>query len=407
MRPDEAEVMHAGRAGRSAVAAAAGQATRPQRQEAGSARTMRRLARITEQVAAGNPCSPDQPVAAAPEAVQPPSTATSSRIRATPIPNAAFGAVCELPAGADLRAVIRSRHLSDELSAVLWEHSLLVIKGQHELPPAELAGLTWSFDPEARSVWRDQGFDVWEVEKARDRKGNGFGTGAGTGAVATAGTPFRADWLPAVDAESLSVSEGFSGALAIGQGEVTGEQYSGGGGRLGGGYTRRPSFNSSLQWHVDGAFWNTLPPAVSCLRCVEAPPPRPISIDMDLGTPLDFAAGATAYASDRIAYELLTADEQEWARGVDVVYNYDPFKATVGRPMSSNGLRVVETEQQPSSSEDAKPSPTPESEAGDGVMVHPLVRTPLQYYSSHSIIQHGPCLPGERFVLSQRQHSVF
>ena len=190
-------------------------------------------------------------------------------VRAAALPGAAFGAICELSEGHDLRDVVRSPEALRALADALWEHSLLVIRGQHRLPPSELAGLTWAFDPDARTVWRDQGFDAWEVSKSRDGKGNGFGTGAGTGAVATAGAPFRPSWLPPVPAESLRVSRGFSGALAIGQGEVTGAEFENRGGRLGGGYTRRPGFNSSLQWHIDGAFWKTLPPAVSVLRCVE------------------------------------------------------------------------------------------------------------------------------------------
>jgi hypothetical protein len=299
---------------------------------------------------------------------------SGSHINISPLPTSnatGFGAQV---LGVDLRAVIRSASLSRELAAALWEHTLLVIRDQHMLPPAELAGLTWSFDPDARSVWRDQGFDQWEVSKARDRKGNGFGTGNGTGVVATAGIPFRPDWLPPVAAEEMSVPEGFSGTLTIGQGEVAGKEYSGGGGRLGGGYTRRPGFNSGLQWHVDGAFWNTLPPAVSCLRCLEAPPPRPISIDMNLGTPLEFEAGATAYASGRNAFDLLTGDEKEWASGMDVVYNYDPFKAAVGRPMSMNGLRVVEEQGWAGPDSEGKDDVDHAAEAGGGVMVHPLVR---------------------------------
>ena len=69
----------------------------------------------------------------------------------------------------------------------------------------------------------------------------------------------------------------------------------------------RPQFSSALQWHIDGAFWNTLPPAVSCLRCVEAPEPRTIIMSVSLdetAEPLVLTAGATAYVSGVTAYLL-------------------------------------------------------------------------------------------------------
>ena len=63
-----------------------------------------------------------------------------------------FGARCT----GDLRQILRDPVALARLHSLLYEHQLLVFKGQHDLPASDLAGLCWSFDPLATSVWRDQ-----------------------------------------------------------------------------------------------------------------------------------------------------------------------------------------------------------------------------------------------------------
>ena len=86
-----------------------------------------------------------------------------------------------------------------------------------------------------------------------------------------------------------------------------------------------------LQWHVDGAFYGKLPPAVTALQCVEAPTSVPKAHTFDDAEPLQYKAGSTAYVSATRAYELCTPDEQDWALGVTVHYMAHPFKVIAGQ----------------------------------------------------------------------------
>ena len=118
---------------------------------------------------------------------------------------------------------------------------------------------------------------------------------------------------------AVDVSDGFSGTIAIGQAELV--DHYGLNGALGG--TKRygavtSAANSQvvgggvLQWHVDGAYYRKMPPAVTALQCVEAPKSVPQAYSFDDAEPLQYRAGATAYVSGADAFDLCTLDEQEW-----------------------------------------------------------------------------------------------
>jgi peptidoglycan/xylan/chitin deacetylase (PgdA/CDA1 family)/alpha-ketoglutarate-dependent taurine dioxygenase len=273
----------------------------------------------------------------------------------TPVPGGAgFGAVCTAdiaaamaePGGAALAAI----------HAALSEHELLVFKGQVGLEPEVLAAFTHSFDRASPSVWRDLQKNPWELDKAK------LGP---AGDLMLPGKP--AAELP----EAVDITSGFSGTIAIGQGEVT-DHFGLARGQLGG---VRPHYNNStagsqvvgggtLQWHIDGAWHKKLPPLTTCLHCVEAPEPRELEWAYDSHEPLKFRTGSTAYVSARTAYELLSKEERAWAEGVKVHYAPEPFKGTLGLPMTENGLRVVD---------DGRDYPNPSAAEDPGLLVLPMI----------------------------------
>ena len=48
-----------------------------------------------------------------------------------------------------------------------------------------------------------------------------------------------------------------------------------------------------LQWHVDGAFYGKLPPAVTALQCAEAPTSVPKAHSFDDAEPLQYKVRET------------------------------------------------------------------------------------------------------------------
>ena len=74
---------------------------------------------------------------------------------------ASFGAEVE---GIDLASVDEEE--LGLIKAALSEHLVLVIRGQGAVDPTDIVAFTRQFDPEAKSVWRDQATNPWERYKA-------------------------------------------------------------------------------------------------------------------------------------------------------------------------------------------------------------------------------------------------
>jgi len=246
--------------------------------------------------------------------------AGNATVRCAPL--APFGAVCsadicatvaEGPDGATMRAIREA----------LRHHTLLVFKGQRDLSPPVLGAFTHAFDSDAPSVWRDLNHNPWEKEKVR--------TGARDKMLP--GEPA----VPGGLSPTVVKTPDFSGALAIGQGELHDHfGLSGYLGRPASDYVNNEA-NSQvvgggvLQWHIDGCFYGKHPPAVTALHCMEPPPPRELQYQYDNHeAALHYRAGSTAYVSAFTAFDLLSREEQDWAQTTMVHYGQHPFQAALG-----------------------------------------------------------------------------
>ncbi len=232
------------------------------------------------------------------------------------IDNAPFGARvsdfdCAAPRGSDLEA----------LRSALHRHQLLVFPEQSHLTPQQEVAFYRGIDVDGCGVWRDQVNNPWEVFKVE--QGNLAGT-------------YQVPDEPGVlvlgkgDIDHYGLKVRLGGARSA-YGKDEGSQVLGGG---------------ALQWHIDGTFYDQAPCNYTQMRCIEAPAGEGhwLAYDDGSGDRLWCAAGATAFASGRIAHDLLDSDELEFCRQARVHYASRPFEASYGLGNSANGLRLLDRE---------------------------------------------------------------
>jgi alpha-ketoglutarate-dependent taurine dioxygenase len=237
-------------------------------------------------------------------------------MRLDTINNAPFGAVVT---GFDCSNADEA--VIDELRAALHRHQLLLFPAQQHLTPRQEVAFYRAIDRNGTSVWRDQRNNPWEVYKVE--QGNKAGT-------------YQIPEEPGVlvlgkgdiDHHGLKVTLGGErGAY----GEDRGSQVLGGG---------------ALQWHIDGTFYRHAPCHYTQMRCIEAPAGSGhwLSYGDDSGERLWCAAGSTAFASGRTAFDLLPDDDRQRCLHTRVHYASRPFEASYALGNSDNGLRLIDAE---------------------------------------------------------------
>lgn len=232
----------------------------------------------------------------------------------------------------------------------LQRHQILVFPGQHQLTPQQEVAFYRLIDTRGQSVWRDQVNNPWEVFKVA--QGNKAGT-------------YQLPDEPAVlvlgkgeiDHHGLKVTLG-GDRNAYGKDE--GSQVLGGG---------------ALQWHIDGTFYQFAPCHYTQMRCIEAPGGSGhwLSYGDNSAHRLWCAAGATAFASGRLAFDMLPPDTRQLSLETRVHYASRPFEASYELGNSANGLRAVDPamEQRYSRGEDVQGASVDDPLA----QVYPLVWT--------------------------------
>ena len=233
-----------------------------------------------------------------------------------PLGHSPFGAEVE---GFDCATVAPAQ--ADVIRRALHENQLLIFRNQRHLVPQDEVRFYKEIDIGAATIWRDQAQNPWEVYKVE--QGNQAGT-------------YQIPDEPGVlvlgkgDIDHFGLQVKLGGARAA-YGEDNGSQVLGGG---------------SLQWHIDGAFYEHEPCMYTQMRCVETPKSAAHWIDYDdgSGASLSCASGSTAFVSGRLAFQLLSSEQQARALRMIVHYQIHPFKATYHLGNTNNGLRIVDRE---------------------------------------------------------------
>ena len=145
------------------------------------------------------------------------------------LPNSPFGARVE-----DVDCAQVSKDDAQAIKNALHKFEVLIFPGQHHLDPHQEVAFYRSIDTEAKSVWRDQVNNAWEVYKVK------MGNQAGTYQI-----PDESGVLVLgqgrIDHYGLDV---VLGGERDAYGEDEGSQVLGGG---------------ALQWHIDGTFYEHHP----------------------------------------------------------------------------------------------------------------------------------------------------
>lgn len=235
-------------------------------------------------------------------------------MKITPLTGPGFGATV-----ANFDCAVLETGAIDAIRACLYQHQLLVFRQQQHLSPVQEVAFYRAIDTHGAGVWRDQTNNPWEVYKVR--QGNLAGT-------------YQLPEEPSVlvlgkgriDHYGLQVTLG--GARGA-YGKDSGSQVLGGG---------------ALQWHIDGTFYEHPPCNYTQMRCIEAPRGEGhwLSYDDDSGDRLWCAAGSTAFASGRLAFDLLCGDDRQRCLNSRVHYASNPFQASYAFANSNDGLRLVD-----------------------------------------------------------------
>lgn len=94
------------------------------------------------------------------------------------------------------------------------------------------------------------------------------------------------------------------------------------------------------RWHIDAALYGLYPPKVTTLMAVRVPAGRRQTLRYDDGTgdELDVPLGTTAFVSGYTMYDLLSAEDKEFARTSKVEYAPHPYIWMSGAKSLSDGL---------------------------------------------------------------------
>ena len=275
----------------------------------------------------------------------------------------------QLPFGASVSdldcATVEARQL-DELRLAIHRHQLLVIPRQQHLTPKQEVAFYRGLNREAASVWRDQVNNPWEVYKVE--QGNKAGT-------------YQVPDEP--------------GVLVLGKGKINhyGLKVTLGGERGAYGKERGSQVlgGGALQWHIDGTFYDQDPCRYTQMRCIEAPSGEGhwVAYNDESGDRLWCEAGSTAFASGRLAFELMPEAQQQACLQSRVHYLSHPFQSSYTLGNSDNGLRAIDEAAEQAWLDGAEPVPKPLEDPL--AKIYPLVWT-CPVTGRQALMPHPRCL---------------
>ncbi|KAK5108761.1 Alpha-ketoglutarate-dependent xanthine dioxygenase xan-1 [Meristemomyces frigidus] len=97
------------------------------------------------------------------------------------------------------------------------------------------------------------------------------------------------------------------------------------------------------RWHIDAALYGLHPPLVTTLLAVQVPQTSPQTLHYDDGTgdELQVSRGSTAFVSSYRTYDLLSAEDQLFARTTKVQYAPHPYIWMSRAKSRSDGLGLI------------------------------------------------------------------
>ena len=261
---------------------------------------------------------------------------TSDTIKVTPLQGRKLGAQITMPSYTTDPSKLNESDFK-QLKKALLEHSVLIIPGMEGLKPESQHALNVRFDPSSATNYghKEELFHSSKSILAKDGKC----------------VPRRP--------EVMMVGNGSFGAGHEGMKEFTLE------------HPTHKTFHKQLltndemankqtrfyRWHIDAALYELSPPVVTTLLGLIVPPSndRQTIIYEDTNESIDIAKGATAFASGKVAFDLLSKDQQEQALNTIVEYAPHPYIYINDCKATSDGLTIVSEEPGKEASLDSLP----------------------------------------------------
>ncbi|KAH7000589.1 alpha-ketoglutarate dependent xanthine dioxygenase [Ilyonectria destructans] len=297
--------------------------------------------------------------------------AISSGLSFAPFPSevrqtSAIGAEVQLPSSMpiiDLDLLTDSDH--EVLRQALFENQVVVIRNQKGIDPTVIPKLAKIFDPSAT--------DIHSAGK------NAVSDPRNILSAYKAGRIPRAPQVGIIGSGKFKDYEGMDELEVIHLDHTLFHESPLGQEDLDQGYTR------PYRWHMDTPFYERLPGEVTILHSIQIPKVPDQKIKFPDGTEKTVAAGATAFFSGARAFELLNAEEKEFALNTTVTYAPQAYEYIRHCKSSEDGLTI------PTFGRETKPEDLSEWSWGE-VAEHPMVwRNPMN--PSRPFLQvHGCCV---------------
>ncbi|GMM46366.1 hypothetical protein DAPK24_029410 [Pichia kluyveri] len=248
---------------------------------------------------------------------------TMTELLVTPLENSKFGAKITLPDYTNDPSKLNDEDFQ-KLNNALLTYSVLVIPNQENLTPESQHSLNIKFDPSSASNYghKEELFHSKNSILAKDGKC----------------VPRRP--------EVMMVGNGTFEAGHEGMKEFTLE------------HPVHKTFHKKLlsdeelannqtrfyRWHIDAALYELSPPVVTTLLGLVIPKTNEkmkIIYDDDSGEMIEVAKGATAFASGKVAFDLLSDEDKQFALNTTVVYAPHPYIFINDCKATSDGLTIV------------------------------------------------------------------
>ncbi|KAI6797341.1 hypothetical protein KC363_g6663 [Hortaea werneckii] len=188
------------------------------------------------------------------------------------------------------------------LREALFENGILVVRGQEGIKPTDLVSLAKLFDSLPLDIHSGGAKQVTDPKNILSQNGCTRVPSAPQVTVIGQGKYYNHEGIPEIDLKHLDHTLFHEESLS--------EE------AMTNGYTR------PYRWHMDAPLYENLPGFATVLHALEVPDVPDQKLAFPDGRVMDVAAGATAFFSGARNFELLSADEQDFA--VHTIVQYAP-----------------------------------------------------------------------------------
>ncbi|KAI9825327.1 MAG: hypothetical protein M1819_000573 [Sarea resinae] len=204
----------------------------------------------------------------------------------------------------------------DVLYNALYQHQVVVVKGQQSFTPKAQFELTQRFDPESTSYGHGKTLDVKKSILHPDLK-----------------TIPHQPQVQVIGNGHVSSFEGLENIKLKHPHHRSFHKYT---------VPQEEDLDVTrfYRWHIDAALYDLNPPYVTTLMAVSVPKGRRQTLRYDDGTgdEMDVPLGTTAFASGYTMYDILSPEQQEFVRTTKVQYAPHPYVWMSSAKSLSDGL---------------------------------------------------------------------